>query len=151
MRKVVYLSGRIADLTYEEATKRRNRLRKLLEERGWQVLDPMEGKEILSSVKKIKEEEACELLGVEDSAIIQRDLQDIHAASVILICSGNDPSWGTGMEWGFSAIALQKPVVVIGLKHRDHPWCSHFASYFAKTEREAVAFMEEWFHYEEDK
>ncbi|KKT77678.1 MAG: hypothetical protein UW73_C0014G0001, partial [Microgenomates group bacterium GW2011_GWB1_44_8] len=50
MRRVVYLSGGIANLSYEEATTARNEIKEKLAARGWDSLDPMRGKEILSSL-----------------------------------------------------------------------------------------------------
>lgn len=142
MRRVIYLSGTIANLTYEEATSARNQTKELLAARGWDVLDPMRGKEILSTMKVIDEDQAKELLGgVTDAAIVQRDFDDVRRADAIIVLSGDKPSWGTAFEWSMAHFLFQKPVVVVCAANsttRAHPWCKSMASYFAETVEEAV-------------
>ncbi len=146
MRRVVYLGGRIANLTYEEATAARNEIKQKLAALGWDTLDPMRGKEILSSLSTMDEKKATELLGVTSTAIRQRDEDDVHRADVLLVLSGNTPSWGTAFEWEM-AYGMKKPIVVICGKDsptRDHPWCKIMTSYFAETSDEAVEFINKW-------
>jgi len=148
MRRVVYLSGGIANLSYEEATKARNEAKLELARRGWDSLDPMRGKEILSSLGTMDEKKATELLGVTPAAIIQRDFDDVRRADALLVLSGNKASWGTAFEWAIAEFVYKKPVVVVCDKDsttRDHPWCKQMASYFAETVEEAIAFLDEWF------
>ena len=147
-RRVVYLSGRIGGLTYEEASASRNEAARLLHAAGWDTLDPMRGYEILSTLdeKPIKDDDTKRLLGVTDQAILQRDEDDVRRSDVILIFSGDTPTWGTAFEWQM-AYTLKKPIVVIASKDavsRGHPWCRSMASYFAETVEEAVQFITEW-------
>lgn len=152
MRRVVYLSGRIANCTYDEATAARNQAKTELLARGWDSLDPMRGKEILSSLRTIDEERASDLLGVTPAAIIQRDFDDVRRADALLVLSGHEPSWGTAFEWCIAHFMMHKPVVVVaptdtegGRATRAHPWCKTMASYFAETVAEAIDFLDRWF------
>jgi hypothetical protein len=148
MRRVVYLSGGIAGLTYEEATVARNLAKQQLADRGWDSLDPMRGKEILSSLKEIDEKEATRLLGVTPAAIIQRDFDDVRRADAVLVLSGDRASWGTAFEWAIAHFLLHKPIVVVCGRNsptRYHPWCAQMAAYFAETVDEAIDFLDRWF------
>lgn len=148
MRRVVYLSGGIANLSYAEATIARNEAKLRLAARGWDSLDPMRGKEILSSLGTMDEKKATDLLGVTPAAIIQRDFDDVRRADALLVLSGDRPSWGTAFEWAIAEFLYKKPVIVICAKDsttRDHPWCKQMASYFAETVEEAIEFLDKWF------
>ena len=146
-RRIVYLSGSIGGLSYDEAANPRNKAAKLLNAIGWDTLDPMRGYQILSTLDVIKEgEQVQNMLGVTDAAIIQRDTDDVRRSDVLLVFSGNDASWGTAFEWQM-AYDLKKPIVVICDKDsptRLHPWCRTMASYFAETIEEAVEFIDKW-------
>lgn|SRR3990167_9266858 len=149
MRRVVYLSGNIAGRTYQEATEARNEAKRLLGVRGWDTLDPMRGKEILSTVSVIDEKVSKELLGgITDQAIIQRDFDDVRRSDALLVLSGDRASWGTAFEWSIAHFLYQKPIVVVASLDsptRDHPWCKSMASYFAPTVEDAVDFLDRWF------
>lgn len=146
-RKVAYLGGTIAGLSYEDATSRRNAIKVQLAQCGWDTLDPMRGKEILSSLDVIDEKQATRLLGVTDAAIIERDYDDLRRADVLLVLSGDKPSWGTAFEWSIAHFQMHKPVVVIcgaNSPARDHPWCKLMCSGFFETVEEAVTFLDTW-------
>lgn len=147
MRRTVYLSGSIGGLTYDEASSPRDYATNLLLKKGWDVLDPMRGYQILSTLDTIAEgEQVQKLLGVTDTAITQRDRDDIRRSDVILIFSGDRSTWGTAFEWEF-AVNLGKPVVVICAEDsptRQHPWCRTMCSgFFAKID-DAVDFIDRW-------
>ena len=147
MRRIVYLAGAIANLSYEDATAARIRARQCFVDRGWDVLDPMRGKEVLSTLAFIDEKAATRLLGVTEAAIVQRDFDDLRRADVILILSGDAPSWGTAFEWSLSHFHFQKPVVVVaGLDApvRNHPWCKVMTSAFCSSVEEAADFIDRW-------
>lgn len=145
MRRCVYLAGAIAGRTWEEASRDRDLAKRLLTAAGWDVLDPLRGKEILTTMDTIDERRAAELLGVTPEAIVSRDRDDIRRADVVLILSGDTPSYGTLFEWEF-AHSLGKPVVVVASSPevRSHPWCRTMASYFASTVEDGVRFIIEW-------
>ena len=146
-RRTVYLAGSISGLTYEQATAARNEATQLLLDAGWDVLNPMRGYEILSTLEVIGEGESKELLGVTDTAITQRDRDDIRRSDVLLVFSGDNPTWGTSFEWEFAATNLGKPVVVICSKDsptREHPWCRVMCSGFFETVETAVDFIATW-------
>lgn len=149
-RKVVYLCGTIGGLTYAEASDPRKYATGLLNDIGYDTLDPLRGAEILSTALKSDEEIAeglgAQLIGVTAMAITQRDRDDIRRADLVLIFSGNKASWGSAFEWEF-AYNLGKPIVVICDKDsptREHPWCKTMCSYFAETIEEAVDFIDRW-------
>jgi nucleoside 2-deoxyribosyltransferase len=107
----------------------------------------MRGYQILSTLERIDEgEQVQKLLGVTDTAITQRDRDDIRRSDVLLIFSGDRATWGTAFEWEM-AFNLGKPIVVIAAKDnptRKHPWCRTMCSYFAETIEEAVDFIDRW-------
>ena len=147
MRKVCYLGGTIANLSYKDATEHRNKIKAYLAERGWDSLDPMRGKEILSSVSIIEERDAVRLLGVTDAAIIERDYDDLRRADVLIVLSGDKASWGTAFEWSIAHFQMHKPVVVVCAEDapiRDHPWCKLMCSGFFSTMEAAVDFIDTW-------
>ena len=146
-RRVAYLSGGIAGLSYEDAISTRNAIKAELAEIGWDSLDPMRAKEVLSSLDTIDERSAKALLGVTDAAIVQRDYDDLRRADILLVLSGDRPSWGTAMEWAIAHFQLHKPVVVICAPDsptREHPWCKTMTSYFASNIMDAVDFIDRW-------
>lgn len=148
MRRVVYLSGTIGGLTYEQATKDRNLATQLLLFADWDILDPMRGYDILSTVEVIEEGDGAKrLLGITDEAICQRDRDDIRRCDVLLVLTGDAPTWGTAFEIEF-AHSLGKPIVFVAsatAKSRSHPWCRSMTSYFAETVEEAVEFIVRWY------
>lgn len=147
-RRIVYLSGSIGGLSYEEAAGPRDYATNLLLKRGWDVLDPMRGYQILSTLDTIEEGEQVQaLLGVTDTAITQRDRDDIRRSNVLLVFSGDRPTWGTAYEWEFAVTTVGIPVVVIcavDSPTRKHPWCRTMSSYFAADVDEAVDFIDRW-------
>ena len=146
-RRTVYLAGTIGGLSYKEAASPRDLAASLLLRRGWDVLDPMRGYQILSTLETIEEGEQVQaLLGVTDTAITQRDRDDIRRSDVLLVFSGDRATWGTAYEWEF-AYNLGKPIVVICAADsptRKHPWCRTMCSYFAADVQEAVSFIDRW-------
>ena len=150
-RRVVYLSGSIANLTYAQATEARNQTTELLLASGWDVLDPMRGKELLSTMAVIDEKHTREVLGyVNDAAILERDFDDLRRADALMVLSGDTPTWGTAFEWSIAHFLMNyKPTVVVCHEDsptRDHPWCRSMCSYFAETVEEAVEFLNRWFN-----
>lgn len=148
MRRTTYLSGTIGGLTYEQATKDRNRATELLLAADWDILDPMRGYDILSTLEVIEEGDGAKtLLGVTDQAICQRDRDDIRRCDVLLVLTGDIPTFGTCYETEF-AYGLGKPIVMVAsttAAARHHPWCRSMVSYFAETVDEAIDFIIRWY------
>ena len=148
-RRTVYLAGTISGLTYGQASGPRDYAANLLLKRGWDVLDPMRGYQILSTLgdTPISEgQEVKSMLGITDTAITQRDRDDIRRSDVLLVFSGNAATWGTGFEWEF-AFNLGKPIVIIcdeDSPTRNHPWCRTMCSGFVSSVDEAVEFIDRW-------
>ncbi len=139
-RRVVYLSGRIAGLSYVDASRDRNKAKEDLLAAGWDILDPMRPQHMLEGQDHITVDSDSNMT---DASIVFRDLDDIRRADALIVLSGSQPSWGTAMEWSYAAITLGKPVVVVDPEEtgRDSPWCRRHAVYFAHTTREAVAWL----------
>lgn len=134
---IVYLSGRIDHLTYEEAVAGRRKATEMLLNAGWDVLDPMRGKEALASAPLIS------ATGLSDAAIVYRDLDDIRRADVVLVLTASEPSYGTLMEWGIAAHEFAKPVVAVDplQRARQSPWCRYFTLHFADSIEDAVDWI----------
>jgi nucleoside 2-deoxyribosyltransferase len=145
MRRTVYLAGAISGLSFKAASASRERAAERLVQAGWDVLDPLRGKEILSTLSSIDEGEACRLLNVTPYAIVSRDRDDIRRADVVLILSADTPSYGTLFEWEF-AYNCGKPIVVVASRDdvKNHPWCQLMTTYFAKDVDDAVDFIIRW-------
>ncbi len=142
-RRVVYLSGRIEGLSYEEATIDRIKATDSLRNAEWDVLDPMRHKETLKGQGVIDDKLRGTDSSLTDAAIVFRDLDDIRRADVVIVLSGSQASWGTAMEWSYAAITHGKPVVVVDPEGtgRNSPWCRHHAVYFADNLDEAVIWI----------
>jgi len=120
MIRKIYLSGRIDGLSYEAATAARKEAKQLLAKVGIDALDPMRGKDSLKNLEVIDARtHTCEM-----QEIVTRDLADIRAADAVLVLTGDEPSWGTGMEAGY-ALAIGKPLFVISTKTARYGWL-HF-------------------------
>ena len=137
-RRAVYLSGRIDGLHYDEAVAKRSEATKLLVAAGWDVLDPMRGKTDLTG-------------GVitdgstnrSDAEIVLRDIDDMRRCDVMLVLTGDTPSYGTEMEWGYVGIALRKPIVAVDEAGtaRKSPWPRYHTMFFGDTVAEACEWL----------
>ena len=121
MIKKLYLAGGIAGLTYKQATALREKAKDLLSDVGVKVLDPMRNEEDLKASKAIGVDmQTCEM-----QEIIARDLKDIKESDGIVILTGDTPSWGTGIEFGYTCFVEQKPVFMISKNASRYGW-AHF-------------------------
>lgn len=142
-RRVVYLSGRIDHLLVSEARLRREEAKTILIPAGWDVLDPMRGKEEAVAPGELLDAEAVARMGLAPRALIDRDLDDIRRANIVLYLTADDLSWGSLFEVAYASMVAHTPVVAVG--HSDSPWARHFISHFADTVAEACEFIIRYF------
>lgn len=136
----VYLAGRIANSSYEEAVATRDILTKKLLFVGIKCRTPMRGKRHMEGASKITIE-ACGGMSIQE--IIQRDLSDLREVDAIVILTGDDPSWGTAGEFYYCTWIANKPTLVIA-KNNVGGWLEHYATRIVPDIDEAVEVLEHW-------
>lgn len=142
----VYLAGRMEGRTYDECIAERNKAKRLLEEHGITVLDPLRGKEYLSGKKITREEKPG---GMSIAEIIARDKYDMKRSDLLLILTGDDTSDGTWLEFGYAKYKLDIPVVMIAPSRvGKHGWSNYEATYIAKDLDYAINWIIDYFFYE---
>jgi hypothetical protein len=140
----VYLAGRIAGLSYEEAMEFRRSITEKLCKQGICCRTPLRGKKFLSSTEHIYTENIEVRMSIQE--IIQRDLHDINSCNSLLVITGDDPSWGTGGEFWYATWIAKKPTLVIA---KNHPsgWLKHFATRVVDSEDKAMEVLLDWKKY----
>jgi hypothetical protein len=139
----VYLAGRIADLSYEKATNQRTVIAERLKEQGIQCRTPLRGKKFLSGAKEITIKTYINTLSVQE--IILRDLHDIDRVNVVLILTGDDPSWGTTGEFWYATWIAKKPTIVISKRGGEvGGWLSYYATKLVSNTDEAIEVLKDW-------
>lgn len=110
---IVYLAGPINGCNDHEATGWRNDVKPVLDELGYQHLDPMRrdyrGREHLAGV------------AIE---IVEGDKLDIQRADIVL-ASCPRPSWGTAMELMYAYERQIEIVAVVPLDVVPSPWLAY--------------------------
>jgi nucleoside 2-deoxyribosyltransferase len=124
--KTIYLAGSINGLNYEQATEWRKTLNKELTLKGFNVLDPMRGKDELEGKGIINDSKTI----YEPSHILRRDLWDIKHSDIIvanLDNLGTLPMIGTLMELG-TCLIEHKLVCLFNVpkKFKAHPFFNNF-------------------------
>lgn len=142
----VYLSGRIDDLTKEEASAPRRRATRILTAAGHTVLDPMRGETDHIRNQTVITDERRRRHGLSDAAIVARDIKDLEACDAVLNVTASHPSHGTDAEWGIAGY-LRKPYVAVDPEHsaQNHPWCRRHCAAFFDTVEDACKFLIEFF------
>ena len=107
---VAYLAGKIGGRSYAEVMAERKHAIGVLRGIGIHVLCPMRGKEPLHQQMKLDGEETN--IGFRNEELRARDIADVLQAHILIVLTGDTPSWGTGIEWGI-AHYNNKPVFVI--------------------------------------
>jgi len=108
----VYLAGRIANLSYDEAVEVRDKIVEKLNKIGITCRSPMRGKQHLKNGSKINGQ-MLKNCGLSVQEVIQRDLSDLHEVDAIIILTGDDPSWGTAGEFYYCTWIVNKPTLVV--------------------------------------
>lgn len=148
--KVVYLSGPIAGLSYEDA---RNGWRKefdIIVGPGISSLSPMRGKDALKEIPVLGAPSEGYEYGKLDvltsnKGILARDFNDVRTcdAMVVNVLGVERVSIGTCVEVGW-ANAMQKPIVIVIEKEgnvHDHIFLTQTAGYRVESVAEAARVM----------
>ncbi len=138
---LVYLSGQITGLDYEDATDWRVEAAIQLGHRNIGTLSPLRGKEYLRGLGKL-ENQYLGLHALSDPpGIITRDRWDVQRCDVMLVnvLGAERVSIGTMTEFGW-ADAYRRPIVLAmeeGNVH-DHAFVRQLAGYILPTLEEAI-------------
>jgi nucleoside 2-deoxyribosyltransferase len=112
----VYLSGRIAGLTYGEANEWRDKVTDEFESCGIKTLNPLRRRLFFH---------ADDEKDVTPNEIVTRDLQDVRDCDLVFVYlpKSDHFSVGTICEL-WEAYRLQKPIVLVSddLRYHKHPW-----------------------------
>ena len=146
----VYLAGRIAGLNFDDATRERAEITERLEKIGVKSRNPMRGKSWLAA--KIKDQPITidtyrKQLSVQE--IIVRDLHDIDRVNVVLVLTGDSPSWGTTGEFWYATWIAHKPTLVIS-KNNVGGWLEYYATKIVPDVEAAIEVLEDWKKYWDD-
>lgn len=147
----VYLAGRIAGLSYEEATKQRREIAEKLMQHDIMCRTPMRGKKFLTGAQEITIHTYKKTLSIQE--ITQRDLHDIDRVNVVLVLTGDTPSWGTTGEFWYATWIARKPTLVIAPKEKAKEvggWLSYFATKIVSDVDEAIEVLLDWKRYWDD-
>jgi len=140
MIKTIYLAGRIEGLSYDEAVRLRNKAKKLFAKIGIKCLDPMRGKSSLKNVLRIDGSQGSK----DMQEVITRDIDDINRSSAMVILTGDDPSWGTGMEASYCHFHLNKPYFVVSKNTSRYGWLRFLAAKVKPTIEELVDYIDKF-------
>ncbi len=140
-RGTVYLSGKISPGA--SSTYYRGKVTKTFRDAGFHTLDPMRGK-----IKRGKWDE------LNPPELVQRDLQDVKRASVVLsviMTDGRKQSFGTPCEIMF-AYTQQVPVVLVTNDKtlQNHPWVRYLCSRVFDNVENAVDYIIDYYGKAED-
>ena len=137
----VYLAGRIANLSYEEAMVDRDEMIKKLNAVGIKCRTPMRGKQHLEDMQKLTADAFKNGLSIQE--VIQRDLSDLREIDAIVILTGDDASWGTAGEFYYCTWIANKPTLVIAKNHVGG-WVEYYATRIVPDFDEAVSVLKHW-------
>lgn len=139
----VYLAGRIANLSYENASANRDEMIKRLKKIGILCRTPMRGNRYLEKVSKI---DITALQGMSIQELIQRDLSDVREVDAVIVLTGDDPSWGTAGEFYYCTWVLHKPTLVIA-KNNVGGWMEYYATRIVPDFDTAIEVLVHWKKY----
>ena len=142
MEYSVYLAGRIANLTYDEAMASREAIIHKLTEAGIMCRTPLRGRQYKSG--RITSETFTNGFTIQE--IIGRDLNDIDRSDAVVILTGDDASWGTAGEFYYATWVVKKPTLVIAKNHVGG-WVEHFATRIVPDIDSTIEVLLGWKHY----
>lgn len=144
----VYLAGRIANLSYDEAMASRDEVAKKLNKAGIKCRTPMRGKQHLKGSNKITGDAFKNGLSIQE--VIQRDLNDLREVDAILVLTGDNASWGTAGEFYYSTWITHTPTLVIAENHVGG-WMEYYATRIVANVDEAIEVLKHWKKYWSEK
>jgi len=140
----VYLSGRVANLSYKEAIRERDILTDKLNAVGIKCRNPMRGKQHLTSCKTIDNSVFKNGLTIQEC--INRDLNDVRNVDAVVVLTGDDASWGTAGEFYYATWICPKPTLVIAKNHVGG-WLEYYATRIVPDFDSAVEVLVHWNKY----
>lgn len=140
----VYLAGRIANLSYDEAVAKRDEMVKKLNEVGIKCRTPMRGKQHLQGMGKITKTAFKDGLSIQE--VILRDLSDLREVDAMVVLTGDDASWGTAGEFYYCTWVTNIPTLVIAKDHVGG-WMEYYATRIVTDFDEAVKVLKHWKKY----
>ena len=149
-RGIIYLAGSIDGQKYSKIMRVRNKAKKLLERCSFKVLCPMRGRENLRKTPIMTRYNIEKVSNVyKNWGFIDRDLMDLKNSDCLLILTGDTPTDGTYLEYGYALWKLDIPIVMIApTRIGGHGWSNRYASYIAKDLEDAVHFIDNFLFYE---
>lgn len=146
MGKIVYLSGAIGGLSYDDAIAWRVRATTMLVLAEIQTLDPMRGKEHLEDLGEIPALITEDKVGWIGSPnwLVHRDLADIQRCDALLVelTEPDHPYRGTIMEMVYARL-WNKPVVVWSSWANSSPWITYHSTLVCETLEECCDAVKE--------
>lgn len=114
MTTTIYMGGRLTGRTKAEILAEHKPIRKAIMAKGWKYIDPFEKEEAL-----FQAHEQCgfETQKLPMREIISIDKQYIRESNIYLYLTGDIPSYGSLLEFGYARYQLVMPMVVIAPKH----------------------------------
>ena len=140
----VYLAGRIANLSYDEAMASREVIIEKLYAVGIKCRTPMRGKQHLKGVQKITADVFKNGLTINE--VIQRDLSDVEKVDALVVLTGDEASWGTAGEFYYATWISRTPTLIIA-KNYVGGWLEHYATRIVPDFDSAVKVLEHWKKY----
>ncbi len=139
-RGVVYIGGSIEGQDRKKVLKERMSAQKKLSSKGFKVLCPMRGRDSLKGTfaTDFFKKRGC-------WGFIDRDLADLKKSDCHLILTGDVPTDGSWLEFGFSVWKLHIPVVIVAPSRLNkYGWSNRYASYLAKDIDDAIRFIDKF-------
>ncbi len=140
----VYLAGRIANLSFEEANELRQDIINKLDKVGIKCRTPMRGRQYLATSGGITQKSFKNGLTIQE--VIQRDLNDLREVDAIIVLTGDDASWGTAGEFYYSTWVTKIPTLVIA-KNPIGGWMEYYATRIVPDIDSAVEVLGNWRKY----
>lgn len=140
----VYLAGRIANLSYDEAVANRDELVEKLNKVGIKCRTPMRGKQHLAGTTKITQDAFKSGLSIQE--VIQRDLSDLCEVDALVVLTGDDASWGTAGEFYYCTWLAHIPTLVVATNHVGG-WMEYYATRIVPDFDAAVEVLSHWKKY----
>jgi len=140
----VYLAGRIANLSYDEAMEKRLEMIRKLNAVGIKCRTPMRGKQHLAGKEKISADAFKDGLTIQE--VIGRDLSDLREVDALLVLTGDDASWGTAGEFYYCTWIAHKPTLVVAKNHVGG-WMEYYASRIVPDFDSAIEVLKHWKKY----
>jgi len=143
----VYLAGKIDGLTLDEANKERQIIAEKLIAYGIKCRNPLRGRSKIFNGNDLVNATSVKEFNITIQEIIQRDLNDINLCNVVLILTGDEPSWGTTAEFWYATFVIHKPTLVISKNNYDiegSNWIKYFATKIVPNIDSAIITLKEW-------